>query len=180
MSARLGELFHALDRHPGRIPVADLERELQGLEIGWDDVARWVRFDDHTYRRNLMHEGPSYQALLLCWRSGQRSPIHDHRGSNCGVRVLKGVAIETVFERTPQGCVYATRSNELAPGAVCATQDMDIHQVSNLQEDRSDLVTLHVYSPPLLNMGTYSLFDTAVGEFLDPVHQELYVDGGGI
>lgn len=177
---RIEELCRELDRHPHRIPLAELEVALRDLEIRLDEVSRFALFDPHTYRRNLMHAGPAYQALLLCWRNGQRSPIHDHRGSSCGVRVLEGVAVETVFERTRSGMVYATRSHEHATGSICATQDSDIHQVSNLEDHGRDLVTLHVYSPPLLAMGTYSLFDPLVREFQDPVYEELLVDGGGI
>lgn len=41
-----------------------------------------------------------------------------------------------------------------------------------------DLVTLHIYSPPLLVMGTYSLTDDRVGEFVPPVHE--FTHGAGI
>src|SRR5207249_2304648 len=122
--------------------------------------------------------GPAYQALLLCWRNGQRSPIHDHRGSNCGVRILSGVATETVFERNENGLVYATFSREMAEGSICANSDDDIHQMSNLQPGKADLVTLHIYSPPLLHMGTYSLTSPMVQEFFDPVF--AFADGDGI
>jgi cysteine dioxygenase len=40
---------------------------------------------------------------------------------------------------------------------VLVSLDADMHQVSNLQPGDADLVTLHVYSPPLRQMGTYSL-----------------------
>ena len=38
--------------------------------------------------------------------------------------------------------IYAVRSHEMKPGSICATQDDDIHQVSNLAADGGDLVTL--------------------------------------
>lgn len=54
----------------------------------------------------------------------------------------------------------------------------DIHQVSNLQPNDAELVTLHVYSPPLFVMGTYSLTDPMRGEFRDPIFE--FVAGTGI
>ena len=60
--------------------------------------------------------------------------------------------------------------NELPAGHVCGSQDGDIHQVSNLAPNDSALVTLHIYSPPLLRMGTYSLTNPEVRIFEDPVH----------
>ncbi|HEX5854203.1 MAG TPA: cysteine dioxygenase family protein [Thermoanaerobaculia bacterium] len=180
MTSPLGRVFGELDAWRERIPLSDLTRTLADLQITPEDVQPFVKFDDDGYRRNLMHAGPAYQALVLCWRNGQRSPIHDHRGSNCGVRVLHGTALETVFERAKNRMIYAVRSREMKPGSICATQDDDIHQVSNLAADGGDLVTLHVYSPSLLQMGTYSLFDTEVKPFLEPVYEDALVDGGGI
>jgi hypothetical protein len=48
--------------------------------------------------------------------------------------------------------------------AIVATQDADIHQVSNLPPAPSDLVTLHLYAPPLKAMNRYSI----TGESLRP------------
>lgn len=169
MPCSISEFLTRLDRFHERIALDSLAGLLRDLAVCPEEVGEFVQFGPTTYRRNLMHSGPSYQALILCWRNGQRSPIHDHRGSSCGVRVLRGVATETAYERTPNGMVAATRSREIPEGSVCATQDTDIHQMSNLQEGGADLITLHIYSPPLLKMGTYSVDDAAVGEFDDPV-----------
>ena len=63
-------------------------------------------------------------------------------------------------------------------GRCCASQDQDIHQISNIAADGSDLVTLHVYSPPLLCMGQYSLTSPARVEFTDVIHS--FAEGAGI
>ena len=94
------------------------------------------------------------------------------------MRVIQGVATEPVFERTDEGLVYPTSTRELPTGAVCGSQDDDLHQVSNLQPAGHDLVTLHVYSPPLLSMGVYSLTDGSVKRFVDPING--LIDGAGI
>jgi len=180
MTTSLDQLLAELDAWQERIPLRELERALGGLSISLEDVRPFVVFGDDSYRRNLIHAGPAYQALVLCWRNGQRSPIHDHQGSSCGVRVLSGTALETVFTRAHNSMIYAERSRALGPGTICATEDADIHQVSNLAEDGGDLVTLHVYSPPLLRMGTYTLFGTEVKAYQEPVYDNLLVDGGGI
>ncbi|MCH8252758.1 MAG: hypothetical protein IID36_09940, partial [Planctomycetes bacterium] len=61
--------------------------------------------------------------------------------------------------------IKAVSSHDLPVGTINATQDSDIHQVSNCQAAGEDLITLHVYSPPLLRMDTYSLTDRTIGEF---------------
>ena len=177
MTISLAGLLERLDRCERRVPLERLVEWLERLEVRLDDVAHCVRFAEDGYRRNLLRAGPGYHALILCWRPGQRSPIHDHRGSSCGVRVLSGVMTETVFDRTPEGWIYPTHTHELAAGCVCGSQDADIHQVSNLRPDR-DLITLHVYTPPLMRMGLYSLTEPGVRSFYDPVGG--LTDGGGI
>ena len=169
MGLSLDRFYQEFDQWADRIPLHLLEKSINELQIGLDDIRPYLRFNINNYRRNLLHSGPMYQALALCWRPGQRSPIHDHAGSSRAVRIIQGTAVETIFEQTADGHTFAVRSRQLEEGESCASQDSDIHQVSNLQPDGQDLITLHVYSPPLLIMGVYSLTDTKVGVFDDPV-----------
>ncbi len=177
MARNLTDLIRFLDGLDGRATLPDLMGQLKELDIDCDDLAEHVRFSSRAYARNLVRAGPWYHLLVLCWKNGQRSPIHDHAGSSCGVRVLRGAATETLFERAPNGHVKALFSRDLLPGDVCASEDDDMHQISNLQAGDADLVTLHVYSPPLLYMGTYSITDLTRGT--EPMLVE-FSDAAGI
>ncbi len=178
MAQTLKALLMKLDARQEAIPLAELEAALATTELQDADFRRAAIFGERTYRRNLLHEGPNYHALVLCWRAGQRSPIHDHSGSSCAVRVLQGVATETSITLTAQGLVYATASRDCQVGAVLGSFDGDAHQISNLQPPGQDLITLHLYSPPLLKMNRFSLTDSQVESFVDPV--EYFVEGAGI
>jgi cysteine dioxygenase len=173
----LQDFLASLDCYKDRVPLAELTRRMEEVAVDLEELRDYLIFGRDHYRRNLLRAGPAYHALLLCWRAGQRSPIHDHNGSTCAVRVLKGVATETQFEQTRQGWIYPTLTRKLPAGTVCAAQDQDIHQMSNLQSEL-DLVTLHIYSLPLLVMGQYSLTDPVIGEFTDPIFE--FALGGGI
>jgi cysteine dioxygenase len=175
----LESAFTKLDRVAGQLPLRTILDWFRETALTAEDVASYLVFSPERYVRNLLHAGPAYQALVLCWRNGQRSPIHNHRGSHCGVQVLRGVATETIFAKAPNGLVYAVSSRDLPPGHLCASSDDDIHQMSNLQAGRADLVTLHVYSPPLLRMEMFSLDSPAVREWDDPIN-DRFVFGGGI
>jgi len=168
-----------LDQYTGRIPLAVLGDWLARTELTLEGVRPFLRFSDEHYLRNLIYAGPAYQALVLCWRSGQRSPIHDHTGSSCGVKVISGVATETAFAAGPNGMVYALSSRHLPAGSTCASQDADMHQMSNLQPEGTDLITLHVYSPALVYMNMYSIVAASVERFFDPINDE-FVSGAGI
>lgn len=177
MAGTLTELFRYLDGLKGRAPLPELTARLTDLDVDTHELADYMHFSSRSYMRNLARAGPWYHALVLCWKNGQRSPIHDHVGSSCGMRVLRGTLTETIFDMAPNGHVYATFSRQLSPGEVSGSEDDDIHQVCNLQPGDADLVTLHVYTPPLRRMGTYSLTDTDRG--FEPMFVE-FCDAEGI
>ncbi len=174
---KLTKLLQYLDGLTGRAPIETLEQRLRSLNIQVEDVAEYARFNEANYRRNLVCSGEWYHVLVLCWRSGQRSPIHNHAESTCGVKVLRGVATETRFEMTPSQLVKAVSSHDLDEGLVTASQDADIHQISNLQAPGSDLITLHIYSPPLLRMKTYSLTDRTIGDYVPEIIEHCFGSG---
>ncbi len=164
MSHHLDELFAYLDSLTGRPPLDELTAALARCDVECEDVAACIRFSERGYQRIPFRSGPCYAAWVMCWRNGQRSPIHDHKGSCCSVRVLRGTLTETLFEFAPNGHVKAIFSRDLLPGQVIAGEDSDLHQVSNLQAGDAELVTLHVYAPPLAYMGTYDLFSPKRGQ----------------
>jgi len=163
MVPALEPLVHYLDGLREQAPLDKLAAIVRPLEIDCGDLHDYIRFSGQSYTRNLVRAGDWYHLLVLCWRNGQRSPIHDHFGSNCCLRVLRGTLTETRFEFAPNGHIKAVGSRDFPPGSVVTSADIDLHQVSNLQAGSADLVTLHVYTPPLLRMGTYSLTDTNRG-----------------
>jgi cysteine dioxygenase len=177
MGQTLQSLLDYLDNLEERAPLEELTARLAALDINCADVADYIRFSDRGYSRNLVRAGPWYNVLVLCWKNGQRSPIHDHAESTCAVRVLRGTATETTFQFAPNGHVWATGSKLHRPGTVMGSQDADMHQVSNLQAGNADLVTMHIYTPPLMFMSTYSLTDLTRGQ--EPMFIE-FCDAAGI
>lgn len=177
MPRLIEKTFAELIRYPDRLPMELIQEWLDQTPLTAADLSDYLIFNSARYVRNRLHDGPAYQALLLCWRSGQRSPIHNHRGSYCGVRVLHGIATETLFARGPNGMVYPTTSRNLPAGFTCASADEDIHQISNLQAS-SDLITLHIYSPPLLRMDMFTLESPAVSEWDDPINDPFPIGAG--
>jgi cysteine dioxygenase len=141
-----------------------IRRVLGDLCLGREDLAGWIAFSEFAYQRNLIHRSSRFEALVLCWRSGQRSPIHDHAGSTCGVRVIAGTATETIYAASPCGSLYPERSRSLEAGSVSVAHDTDVHQMSNLAPPGHDLITLHIYSPPLSAMRIYSLNETSLAD----------------
>ncbi|MEQ8845776.1 MAG: fatty acid desaturase [Phycisphaerales bacterium] len=113
------------------------------------DVADFIEFDTAGYARSTVYASEQVEVLVLGWLRGQASAVHNHTGSTCAVKVLKGIASEMRFEPVdaaggPPKPIGFKRHVE---GDVLAMAGADTHRIANL--DRGPLVTLHVYAPPL-------------------------------
>ncbi len=132
--------------------AADLgivEDLLRNANVERADMIEACKFSDVDYARNLLAKSDWYQLWVICWKAGQTSPIHDHLGSACGVRIVDGIATETIFEPTDNaGFVRPVETCCFKTGDVCVSSENDIHLITNEQDDL-DLVTLHLYTPPL-------------------------------
>lgn len=173
---KLQSLATCLDALNARAPIERLRELLAASNVTLADVRDFVRFAPGHYQRNLVAQGPWHEVLVICWRSGQRSPIHNHAQSTCGLKVLGGVCSETLFAHSPCGQVVALSTSEKYAGEICASEDDDTHQVSNLQTPGQDLVTLHIYSPPLRKMKKFSITG-GTEDWLPPVMEFAHGEG---
>jgi cysteine dioxygenase len=161
---RLLDCFGRWDERSAPISYEDLHGCLTHLELDSNELDGLVEFDDSSYRRVSIHRGMHYEALVLGWRSGQSSAIHDHSGSACMVRVIQGCATETRFVGSPCGRLVPWSSRAFPAGSVLGCRGAGIHQMSNLEAPGLDLVTLHVYSPPPSRWRYYPLDGTTLAE----------------
>ena len=159
-----------LESYDERIPLRELQQRLDDDRLTAASLADYIHFSDQRYARNLVAHGPQFYALVLCWKPGQASPIHDHKGAACGVRVVQGTATETSFRWQGDRLVEDSVMT-LQAGEVCGSFDDDIHQIRNNGDE--NLVTLHVYSPYLDNINLYEIDSGKVSVFSDPLIAQL-------
>jgi cysteine dioxygenase len=156
----LNDLFERLDAFERDVPIDTLVDLMKQVDLDRDDIEPVITFDADHYQRNLLQVGSGYAALILCWRPGQSSPIHDHRGSACGVRVIDGTASEIAYAQDRDGPLRPGKLHVYPTGSVCGSYDTDIHRMFN-DEPARDLITLHIYTPPLSDIHTW---DEQTGE----------------
>lgn len=161
---KLAALITYLDSLHERADLSALADLLGHLDVGRCDIAPSCIFGVRGYRRNTIAASPWYELLALCWRSGDRTPIHDHAGVSCAFRILEGEGTEIRFRPTPSGLICPVGAVRMEPGHICAAADDDIHQVANMQAPGTDLITLHIYSPPIKKMRTYDFAAGAPAE----------------
>ncbi|MCR6741677.1 cysteine dioxygenase family protein [Aeromonas dhakensis] len=117
-------------------------------DFDMNDLLSFIRFSPEKYCRNIIHKNEHYELLLLCWRGGQESIIHSHGNSICGLKVMHGTATETLYEAKDANYV-SLHEKVISIGEHCIRHGDDIHKISNRQKNGKDLITLHLYSPPL-------------------------------
>jgi len=159
-----------------RLP--DLRKLVEGLKPEPAEITPYVQFTENHYSRNLVFKTPNFEVLVLCWRAGQRSPIHDHGSSICTVYTVDGVLSADNYRKTSSGHIRADYSEDFKPGSVLSIQTTEIHQVSNLQSS-SDLVSLHFYLSPLENNYVYSVMQPTF-EAYRPGYTRVFMHADGI
>ena len=146
-----------------RLTVA-LEEELEGVPVAEVDGARvatllrqyaagertWERYameGQGSYSRNLVWRSRDFELLLLCWKEGQASSIHDHAAQNCWMAVLDGALEEEHFSHR-DGTLRRGRVKSYEAGGVAFIRDdIALHQIRPAAGGGG--VSLHLYARPI-------------------------------
>jgi len=150
----LVEWLDSIDRRPG---LSELDIRLSDAQINLEALSRHIGYAEEGYQRNIVKRNEHYELVAISWKAGQETPIHDHVGSDCAFLIVDGTSTETTFTLDESGKAVPTGIRNYVPGEVCATEEPDIHQISNRGD--SPLINLHVYTPPLHAFNLYSPAD---------------------
>jgi cysteine dioxygenase len=149
------ELIAKLNSQGEHPSLAEIRSWLEDVEITAADLQPYIEFKEGNYCRNRVCRNEFLEMLVLCWQPGHRTPIHDHNGSHGAVRVQEGILWETTFHYDDErGLCYRT-ARECLSGEVTGADVPDIHQLGNPDVSERNLVTIHIYSPPLGVLRTY-------------------------
>jgi cysteine dioxygenase len=151
-SKELADFIEWLDTFDSRPSLFSLEEKLSNLNLDLSKFQDVLGYADEGYQRNVIKKTANYELVFICWKPGQKTPIHDHFGSDCAFLILEGISTETVYEQKNSKLIEE-KSRTYVPGEVCAAEEQDIHQISN--HEKGNLVNLHVYSPPLKGFKIY-------------------------
>jgi cysteine dioxygenase len=164
---------------PTGLPHTVVQKLAASVDARSSELARYVRFSDERYTRNPVIRSPEFEVMVLCWRPGQATPIHDHFHSFGIVRCLTGPLRADPYDLVPANggprTVRRRAEGLFAPGAVSISCRGDIHRMGNLQPGREDLITLHTYVPPLSRM---TCFDPE--KRVEWIRRVLGEDGGTV
>lgn len=113
------------------------------------DYLKHVAYDPDTYNKKTLFANNMVEIVLICWKEGQKSPIHDHPENGCIMKLLSGQLKEVRY------------TTNLKNNAVTYIKPNDVLYIDNYIgfhdiEALKDSVSLHVYSPPHHVAKTYS------------------------
>jgi cysteine dioxygenase len=148
----------------GREPVSVLTQERlmdlsRRLTISSELIESRTCFAPNAYTRNLVCRSAAFELLVLCWKPGHESTIHDHAGSLNAIRVHRGELTSRLFVPTAgspvgTGPVELVAEERVQADGWTGVDRSGVHQLANTSGE--DLVTVHVYAPPLLELTVFS------------------------
>ena len=156
-SITFSELIERLNSQTSPPTLEQLNSWLSNVEIYDFDLNPYIEFKEGNYRRHRVCRNQAVEMLVICWRPGQKTPIHDHNGSHGVVRVQQGYMFETIFAYDKEQGLCCDHSRECPTGTVTGADVPDIHQLGNPDSSGQNLITVHVYAPPLGVLKTYKL-----------------------
>lgn len=115
------------------------------------DCCSW---SNDCYTRNCIVENEKFELILLCWEKGQITPIHDHGGEECWVKIIEGEFRETIYKVNESGELNVVKSTTSKAGDITYMVDfMGCHSLENLSETRS--MSLHLYAKPIRHCNAF-------------------------
>ena len=126
----------------------------------FENYSSWT---NECYTRNCIIDNEKFELILICWCEGHRTPIHDHGGEECWVKVIEGEFKETIYKQNEGGELNFVKSSISKSNEITYMKDfMGFHRLENLSNKRS--MSLHLYAKPIRKCNT---FDEKSGTFLN-------------
>lgn len=144
---------------PDNARIKQLLERYRSQRADWEEYDLFDAQKRQGYTRNLVDAGNGqFNVLALHWHEGQTSPVHDHSGAECMMKVLTGTLKETRYHYPQSSCqpgeteqyseLIVKEILEYGKDEVAHINDtMGLHCVEN-PSHTEPLVSLHVYYPP--------------------------------
>ena len=142
---------------PLRAGYKDYLSVLQSCDFEKIDLTPFFFFRNECYTRNLVLRTDWFELILLCWERGQRTPIHNHAGSECLMLGIRGEVQEDRYDlKQLENTCELTKAETVSVKAfeLChVNDDRGVHEISNVYSGRS--ATLHLYTPSIPSCTLY-------------------------
>ena len=140
-----------------------------------ESLVPYLCWNAQHYTRNLIDKTDLYELLAICWESGMKSSIHNHKDQNCWMAAPIGrLSVQNyrvLEERLGDHYCDIVETDVVEINAVNPTAVDPLHPVHDVRNPREygqRAVSLHVYSRPFDSCIVYSVDQHTCGEI--PLH----------
>ncbi|MCW2804691.1 MAG: putative cysteine dioxygenase [Propionibacteriaceae bacterium] len=134
-----------------QINLVQIATQLAAQQVLWEPL---IAYDPVSRYYARLAAEPQFEAWLLTWVPGQGTDWHDHGGSAGAFITLRGTLTEQHARVDRDAApVIEPQARELVTGSLRAFGTKHLHKVTN--NGLEPAVSLHVYSPALVEMNRY-------------------------
>ena len=140
----LKELLHLLD-HASLDEMGNLLRRAVITPKDLEPICHW---DNNCYTRTCIFKSEKMEVLLLSWKAGQETEIHNHGGQKCWVHQMMGSITEKKYLVNEKKTLEEISQITISKGECSYIDDnMGVHSLHNYSKEKS--VSLHLYIKPI-------------------------------
>ncbi|MEZ5058922.1 MAG: hypothetical protein R2879_17955 [Saprospiraceae bacterium] len=121
-------------------------RVIKEAQVHPEDLKPWSDFDhpeQDSYGRKMVFKGDNFEIMVMSWRPGDFSGIHDHGYTQWGAVQIFGPAEHATF-RVEDGHISTLARWTVKPGDIVGVGHSLVHQMGNTTTD-TFFLSLHVY-----------------------------------
>lgn len=121
-------------------------KAIKEAKVQPEDLTPWADFDHpeaDSYGRKLVYKGDNFEIMVMSWRPGDFSAIHDHGYTQWGAVQIFGPAEHATF-RAEDGHISTLNRWTVKPGDIVGVGHSLVHQMGNTTSD-TFFLSLHVY-----------------------------------
>lgn len=144
-------------------------RCVDSTAVGVDALKEYIWWRDEFYTRNLIYRDELFEVMTICWKAGQKTPIHTHNGQLGWMTVPQGEVVIDNFHHescnAPENqnvvgidCLGGATKIHLEPvgslrcndssGVAIVSKLQSIHRIMNNDPSAAGCISLHIYSKP--------------------------------
>jgi len=131
------------------------------LDIPLEEFLPYAHWSKERYTRNGIIRTEKFELILLCWESGQSTPVHCHGGEECWVYLGEGKIEESQFDLISDMLVEVNKEVLSSGEKSFMSDEMGYHSLRNLSPLRT--MSLHLYMDPIDDC---TVFDNKSNEFI--------------
>lgn len=127
---------------------------VKNMNLPISDFENFAHFKEDGYARNCIIKTPKFELILICWKKGDRTPIHGHDKQKCWVYLVDGEMTELRY-KYDNGKLSESNRQQMKSRDLTYMQDsMGYHLLKNSEEQKA--MTLHLYMNPVESCEVYN------------------------